>query len=130
MYRRCDAGRLIFSGQLEIDYHESRVGQTLQDEIGSRLGVKDFVVKVGPAEQINENVARGEFRAGHRRSLNARREHQGVVDCRRVCGWRDIHAGSLGHWIDPLAVGVRAGRVFQHLLGLLFVLSLNHGKVN
>jgi hypothetical protein len=28
------------------------------------------------------------------------REHHGVVDCRRVCGWRDIHAVSLGHWIS------------------------------
>ncbi len=36
------------------------------------------------------------------------REHHGVVDCRRVCGWRVIHAISLGHGIGAPVAWVRA----------------------
>jgi hypothetical protein len=49
----------------------------------------------------------------------ARREHYGVVDCRRVCGWRDIHAVSPGH-LDrrPFWLGLEPGRKLPLPLGL------------
>jgi hypothetical protein len=37
------------------------------------------------------------------------REHHGVVDCRRACGWRAIHAVSLGHGFASFVARVRAG---------------------
>jgi len=40
---------------------EAGVAQPLNDEISRGLGVEDFVVKVGAAEQIDQNIARGQF---------------------------------------------------------------------
>src|SRR5216684_4499698 len=71
----------LLSRQSEIDDREAGVGESEQDEIGSRFGVKDLVIKVGPAEQINENVAGVKLSSGAHRGTNCGKRASTIARC-------------------------------------------------
>jgi hypothetical protein len=64
-WSRCFSGKKLIAGRLDL---KPGIVQPLNDDFGRVFGVKDLRWKVGAAEQVGENVLRGELAHGFPRS--------------------------------------------------------------
>src|SRR5450631_3839250 len=64
-WSRCFSGKKLIAGRLDL---KPGIVQPLNDDFGRVFGVEDLRWKVGAAEQVGENVLRGELAHGFPRS--------------------------------------------------------------